>query len=199
MHTQLRSLLPGLLRGGSGMKARSSAATAVHPFHGPADILEQLQMAVVVTDRGCNLLYANAFAANLLGLPDAPARLVGRSLVSVGFEEGDAQRVNEMAALVLRGREWEGTFASRRVDGSRVFIRARAVPLRLPSSEISGIAIIARDATRGGSRSERDRLRLLARIVDRLAGPLALDVPLRQSSDTRAPDGPPPRRGRSCQ
>ncbi len=169
------------------MKARSSAATAVHPFHGPADILEQLQMAVVVTDRGCNLLYANAFAANLLGLPDAPARLVGRSLVSVGFEEGDAQRVNEMAALVLRGREWEGTFASRRVDGSRVFIRARAVPLRLPSSEISGIAIIARDATRGGSRSERDRLRLLERIGERLAGSLELDVTLRQVAETLVP------------
>ncbi len=187
MHTQLRSLLPGLLRGGSGMKARSSAATAVHPFHGPADILEQLQMAVVVTDRGCKLLYANAFAANLLGLPDTPARLVGRSLVSVGFEEGDARRVNEMAALVLRGREWEGTFASRRVDGSRVFIRARAVPQRLPSGEISGIAIVARDATRGGGRSERDRLRLLERIGERLAGSLELDVTLRQVAETLVP------------
>ena len=187
MHTQLRSLLPGLLRGGSGMKARSPGATAVHPFHGPADILEQLQMAVVVTDRACNLLYANAFAANLLGLPDAPARLVGRSLVSIGFEEGDARRVNEMAALVLRGREWEGTFASRRVDGSRVFIRARAVPLRLPSGEISGIAVIARNATRRGSRSERDRLRLLERIGERLAGSLELDVTLRQVAETLVP------------
>jgi PAS domain S-box-containing protein len=187
MHTQLRSLLPGLLRGGSGMKARSSGATAVHPFHGPAEILEQLQMAFVVTDRSCNLLYANAFAANLFGLPDAPARLVGRSLVSVGFEEGDARRVNEMAALVLRGREWEGTFASRRVDGSRVFIRARAVPQRLPSGEISGIAIMARDATRGGSRSERDRLRLLERIGERLAGSLELDVTLRQVAETLVP------------
>src|SRR5258708_28419057 len=119
MHTQLRSLLPGLLRGGSGMKARSSAATAVHPFHGPADILEQLQMAVVVTDRGCNLLYANAFAANLLGLPDAPARLVGRSLVSVGFEEGDERRVSDLVAQVLHGRDWEGSFARHQPDRSR--------------------------------------------------------------------------------
>ncbi|HEX4656461.1 MAG TPA: SpoIIE family protein phosphatase [Streptosporangiaceae bacterium] len=159
----------------------------MHPFHGTADILEQLQMAVVVTDRGCNLLYANAFAANLLGLPDAPARLVGRSLVSLGFEEGDARRVNEMAALVLRGREWEGTFASQRVDRSRVFVRARAVPLRLPSGEISGIAIIARNATRRGSRSERDRLRLLERIGERLAGSLELDITLRQVAETLVP------------
>src|SRR5258708_8244424 len=122
MHTQLRSLFPGLLRGGSGMKARSSAATAVHPFHGPADILEQLQMAVVVTDRGCNLLYANAFAANLLGLPDAPARLVGRSLVSIGFEEGDARRVNEVAALALRGPGRGGPRARRRRDRRRPFL-----------------------------------------------------------------------------
>jgi PAS domain-containing protein len=76
------------------MRARAAGGAAVRPFHGPADILEQMQMAVVVTDRGCNLLYANAFAAKMFGMPDAPARLVGRSLVSLGFEEGDTRRVN---------------------------------------------------------------------------------------------------------
>jgi len=191
MRLQLRSLLPGLSRGvsrgGSGMRTRSPAAAAVQAFHGPADILEQLQMAVVVTDRGCNLLYANSFAASLLGFPDDPAHLVGRSLISLGFEEGDARRVTDLATQVLHGREWEGTFASRHVDGSRVLIRARAVPQRLPSGEISGIAIMAADATRRSSRSERDRLRLLERIGERLARSLELDVTLRQVAETLVP------------
>src|SRR5260370_109820 len=103
MEPQLWSHLPGQPPGGTEMRARASGATAVHPFHGLADILEQLQMAVVVTDRGCNLLYANAFAAMLFGLPDVPARLVGRSLVSLGFEEGDVRRINDLAAQVLHG------------------------------------------------------------------------------------------------
>src|SRR5579864_2140722 len=191
MHLRLRSLLPGLSRGvsrgGSGMTARSPGATAVQAFHGPADILEQLQMAVVVTDRGCNLLYANPFAASLLGFPDDPAHLVGRSLVSLGFEEGDARRVTDLATQVLHGREWEGTFASQHVDGSRVFIRARAVPQRLPSGDISGVAIMARDATRRSSRAERDRLRLLERIGERLARSLELDETLRQVAETLVP------------
>jgi PAS domain S-box-containing protein len=169
------------------MSARSPGAATVQALHGPADILEQLQMAVVITDRDCNLLYANSFAASLLGFPDDPAHLVGRPLVSLGFEEGDARRVNDLATQVLHGRGWEGTFASRHVDGSRVFIRARAVPERLPSGEISGIAIMASDATRRGSRSERDRLRLLERIGERLARSLELEVTLRQVAETLVP------------
>src|SRR5215470_3225541 len=170
MHLHVRSLLPGLSRGGSGVKTRSPGAAAVQAFHGQADILDQLQMAVVVTDRGCNLLYANSFAASLLG-----------------FDEGDARRVSDLVTQVLHGREWEGTFASQRMDGSRVFIRARAVPQRLPSGEISGIAIMARDATRRSSRSERDRLRLLERIGERLARSLELEVTLRQVAETLVP------------
>jgi PAS domain S-box-containing protein len=107
------------------MKARSPGATAVQALYDPVDILEQLQMAVVVTDRDGNLVYANSFAASLLGFPDDPAHLVGRSLVSLGIEEGDARRVNDLVTQVLHGREWEGTFASQHMDGSRVFIRAR--------------------------------------------------------------------------
>src|SRR5260221_631414 len=189
MHPQPWPYLPGLSPGGAEMTARAPGPAAVHAPLGRADILEQLQMAVVVADRGSNLLYANAFAATLFGLPDAPARLVGRSLVSLGLEEGDARRVSDLVAQVLHGRDWEGSFASQQLDGSRVYVRARAVPLRLPSGEISGVGIMARDATRRGGRSERDRLRLLERIGERLAGSLELDVTLRQGAGTLALPG----------
>jgi len=116
MHPQLWSHLPRRPRGGTGMRTRASGAAAVDASLDPRDILEQLQMAVVVTDRRCSLVYANEFAATLFGLPDAPARLVGRSLVSLGFEDGDARRVNDLVAQVLGGREWEGSFASQQRD-----------------------------------------------------------------------------------
>ncbi len=37
-----------------------------------------------------------------------------------------------MTRQVFRGSPWEGTFATKRVDGSRVFVRAHAAPLREP-------------------------------------------------------------------
>jgi PAS domain S-box-containing protein len=169
------------------MTAPASQTAAVQAFPDAAEVLEQMQMAVVVTDCDCNLLYANPFAVTQFGLPDTPERLVGRSLVSLGFEDGDARRLHDMLAQVIRGREWEGTFAVRRADGSRHFVRARATPQRLESGKIRSIAIVARDATRRGSRTERDRLRLLERIGERLTRSLELDVTLRQVMETLVP------------
>ena len=116
-----------------------------------AEVLDQLQAAVVVTDAGGNLLYANPFAVRLFGFPDEAVHLVGRSLASLGFEEGDAPRVNDLVTHVVRGRPWEGTFACRRMDGSRLLVRARASALHDPSGEIVGIAIMGRAATMRGS------------------------------------------------
>jgi PAS domain S-box-containing protein len=169
------------------MKARASSDVAVHAFLGPADILEQLDTAIVVTDRCCNLLYANTHAMMLFGFPGHPAGLTGRSLASLGFEGGDTGRVNDLAAQVLRGRVWEGIFPSRRTDGSRVFVRAQAVPLRPSPREISGIVIMARQASRHGKQYARDRIRLLERIAEHLAQSLELGVTLRLVAETLVP------------
>jgi PAS domain S-box-containing protein len=160
---------------------------AISSLAGPADILEQLEAGVVVTGVDGDLLYANPYAVRLFGFPDDAAHLVGRSLASLGFEEGDVSRVNDLVRHVVRGRPWEGTFACRRVDGSRVLIRARASGLHDPAGAIVGIAIMGREATMRGSQSERDRLRLLERVGERLAHSLELDVTLRQVAETLVP------------
>jgi PAS domain S-box-containing protein len=160
---------------------------AVGSLPGPSDILEQMHAAVVVTDVGGNLLYANPYAVHLFGFPDDAAHLVGQSLAALGFEEGDAPRVNELLSQAVRGRSWEGTYACRRVDGSRILLRARAAAMHGSSGEIIGIAILAREATMRGGQSERDRLRLLERIGERLARSLELDVTLRQVAETLVP------------
>src|ERR1051326_3532870 len=109
---------------------------AVSAYLPPDMVLAQIEAAVVVTDRQSNLRYANAYAARLFDFPDAPERLVGRSLLSLGFEEEDLGKAAELAKQVLRGQAWDGTFASVRPGGARVFIRAQAVPLRHPSGAI---------------------------------------------------------------
>jgi PAS domain S-box-containing protein len=154
----------------------------------PADtVLGQLEAAVVVTDRFSNLLYANAFAAKLFDFPDAPERLVGRSLLSLGFEEQDLGKAAELAKQVLRGRAWDGTFASVRSGGSRVYVRAQAVPLRHPSGAVDGIVLIARPATRHSSQRERDQIGLLERIGERLARSLQIEITLQHVAESLVP------------
>jgi PAS domain S-box-containing protein len=159
-----------------------------HPSCLPAEtVLDQVETAVVVTDRLNNLRYANAFARKLFGVSADAQQLVGRPVLSLGFEVEDLGKAVELARQVLRGHAWEGTLASRRGDGSRVFVRASAVPLRHPSGAIDGITIFAREATRRGSQREHERLALLERIGERLAGSLELGVTLRQVADTLVP------------
>jgi PAS domain S-box-containing protein len=153
----------------------------------PDAVLGQIEAAVVVADRRSNLLYANAYAAKLFDFPDAPERLVGRSLLSLGFEEEDVGKAAELAKQVLGGRAWDGTFASVRPGGSRMFIRAQAVPLRHPSGSIDGIVIVGRQATRRSSQQEGDRIALLERIGERLAQSLELSLTLRHVAETLVP------------
>ncbi|HEY5986395.1 MAG TPA: SpoIIE family protein phosphatase [Streptosporangiaceae bacterium] len=154
----------------------------------PAEtVLGQVEAAVVVTDRDSNLLYANPHAAKLFGFPDEPERLVGRSLLSLGFEEQDLGKAAELARQVLLGRSWEGTFACARSDGSRVFVRAQAVPLRHPTDSIDGIVLIARRATRRSSQREKDRIALLERIGQQLSRSLELHLTLGHVAQTLVP------------
>jgi len=152
-----------------------------------SEVLDQVSAGVVVTDKTCGLLYANSFAVALFGFPDDPAHLVGRSLASLGLEEGDVNTVQHMADNVLRGWPWEGTFALQRMDGSRVFVRANASSLRGPDGEISGIVIMAREATRFGAQRATDRIGLLERIGERLSSSLQLSTTLRQVAETLVP------------
>jgi PAS domain S-box-containing protein len=162
-------------------------ASALSAYLPAEAVLGQIDAAVVVTDRLSNLLYANAYAVNLFDFPGDPQRLAGQSLLSLGFEEEDQGKAAELAKQVLRGRAWDGTFARVRPDGSRVFVRAEAVPLRHPTGAIDGIVLIARPATRHSSQRERDRIALLDRIGERLASSLELGVTLRHVAQALVP------------
>src|SRR5580658_84130 len=157
-----------------------------HPLSA-SEVLDLMATGIVVIDPECSLLYANAFAVSLFGFPDDPAHLVGRSLLSLGLEQGDLAIVQHMTENVLSGWPWEGTFASQRVDGSRVFVRAHAAALRNADGEITGIVIMAREATRYGPQRASDRIGLLERIGERLASSLEFNVTLRQVAETLVP------------
>ena len=150
-----------------------------------AMLLDQAEMAVIVTDRRTNLLYVNAYALRLLNVPGDAASLIGQSVLSIGFGE-DQDKVTELAASVRHGRTWEGTFVSPGPDGSSRLIRAYAVPLRHPSGAVDGICVFARKAGRG-TLAERNRIGLLERIGEKLGGSLELDATLRHVTEMLVP------------
>jgi PAS domain S-box-containing protein len=171
----------------SPLGEEAGAGAAVDPLLGAESVLGQMAAGVVVIDRDGCLLYANDFAVSLFGFPDDARHLAGKSLLSLGFEEGDARRARDMTRQVLRGWPWEGTFATMRVDGSRMYMRAHATPLCSGDGEITGIVIVAREATRRGGQRENDRIGLLERIGERLSGSLELSVTLKQVAQTLVP------------
>jgi PAS domain S-box-containing protein len=149
-------------------------------------ILDQVETGVLVVDHYGNLRYVNSFASSLFGFAD-PQQLTDQPFRSLGFEEDDLGKVQNLERQACRGRDWEGTLSVRRTDGSVVFVRANAVPLRSLTGDVTGTVILARQAVQLGSEPGVDRFGLLDRIGERLAGSLELDVTLRQVADTLVP------------
>ncbi|HZE34691.1 MAG TPA: SpoIIE family protein phosphatase [Actinoallomurus sp.] len=158
--------------------------TPVDALLPPETVLNQAEMAVIVCDRYSNLLYCNAFTEKLLGF--GGTEYVGRSILSLGIAEEDHDLAKELARHVLKGAVWEGTFCNLRADGSTVYTRAYAVPLRHPSGSVEGTVIFAREALRSNQR-DQDRYGLLERIGERLAASLELQQTLRRVADTLVP------------
>ncbi|RSN52457.1 MULTISPECIES: ATP-binding SpoIIE family protein phosphatase [Actinomadura] len=150
----------------------------------PETVLNQMEMAVIVCDRFSNVIYGNSFARQLFGF--GGDEIIGHSVLSLGIAEEDHEQATELAKHVLKGGVWEGTFCNLRADGTTVYTRAHAVPLRHPSGAVDGVVIFAREALRSNQR-EQDRYGLLERIGERLAGSLELETTLRRVADTLVP------------
>ena len=151
-------------------------------------VLDHADIAVVVTDRLCNILYVNDFAARLFRVSGDVSRLAGCPVVSLGlFADDGVRKTEDLAGQVLRGRSWEGTFESERGDGSRTLIRGIAVPLRHPGGDIDGMVILVREAGRRDGHGQQDRIALLERVGERLAGSLEIGTTLKHVAEILVP------------
>jgi serine phosphatase RsbU (regulator of sigma subunit) len=155
----------------------------------PAElVLREAEIGVIVADRHGNILFVNEFAARMLRLPGDPSRLAGQPLYTLGFiPEGDLLKADDLSRQVLQGTSWEGTFTGNRGDGSLVFLRVTAVPLRHPPGDIDGMVLMCTESGRRDAQHEQDRLRLLERVGQRLSGSLELDATLRHVAQILVP------------
>jgi serine phosphatase RsbU (regulator of sigma subunit) len=151
-------------------------------------VLSQAEIGVIVADRVGNVVFSNEYVARLLRLDFTASPLLGKPLSGLGLlPDSEPGRGDEITRQVLSGASWEDTFAGHRSDGSFLFVRELAVPLRSDSGEIDGIVLLITEAGRRDTQREPDRLRLLERIGQRLAGSLELDATLRQVAQILVP------------
>jgi serine phosphatase RsbU (regulator of sigma subunit) len=171
------------------MMAWGSWDEAAFEAYLPANmILAMADIAVIVADRLANLLYMNEYSARLFRVTGDAASMAGQPVLSLGLvADGDVRQVEEMTEQVLRGRSWEGTFETTRGDGTHALIRAIAVPLRHPSGDIDGTVLLAREVSQRAGRSEEDRIALLERVGERLAGSLEIGATLRHVAELLVP------------
>ncbi|MGH3245308.1 MAG: SpoIIE family protein phosphatase, partial [Trebonia sp.] len=155
----------------------------------PAEsVLSQAEIGVIVADRAGHVVFSNEYMASMLRLDFAASPLLGKPLTGLGLlPDSEPGRGDEITRQVLSGVAWEDTFAGHRSDGSFLFVRELAVPLRATSGEIDGIVLLITEAGRRDTQREPDRLRLLERIGQRLAGSLELDATLRQVAQILVP------------
>jgi serine phosphatase RsbU (regulator of sigma subunit) len=165
-----------------------NAAGAADADLGADRVLGQVDVGVLVTDRFNNLRYLNQYAGRLFRISGDISRLIGSPVLSVGLFAGDDPRTMEdLAAQVLRGRSWDGTLESTRGDGSRALMRALAVPLRRPGGDIDGMVILAREASKRDGQRQHDRIALLERVGERLAGSLEIGTTLKHVAEMLVP------------
>ncbi len=150
------------------------------------EILSHVETAVIVVDHDGSVRYANRFAAELFGIAD-PAELTDVPFRRLGFDEEEINKLENLEHQACRGRDWEGTLAIRRKDGSNFFVRMNAAPLRGPKGEVAGSMIMAKQAVQVGTQGSTGRAGLLDRIGERLGGSLELDETLSRVADTLVP------------
>ena len=155
----------------------------------PADfVLSQAEIGVIVADQAGNVVFSNEYVARMLQLGEPAATLIGKPLGGLGLlPDSEPARADEVARQVLGGVPWEDTFAGHRADGSFLSVRELAVPLRGPSGDVEGIVMLIMEAGRRDAQREPDRLRVLERIGQRLAGSLELDATLREVAQILVP------------
>jgi hypothetical protein len=74
-----------------------------------------------------------------------------------------------------------------RGDGSRTLVRGIVVPLRHPGGDIDGMVILVREAGRRDGHGQQDRIALLERVGERLAGSLEIGTTLKHVAEILVP------------
>src|ERR1700750_2028192 len=116
----------------------------------PAELVQsQAEIGVIVAAEDANVVFSNEYVARLLRLESPASSLIGKPLGGLGLlPDSEPGRGDEITRQGRRGITWEDTSAGHRSDGSFLFVRELAVPLRSAAGEVNGMVILITEAGR---------------------------------------------------
>ena len=128
---------------------------------GLAAAIEQAGHAIVITDRGGNILYVNAAFTAMTGYTSH--EVIGRNprLLKSGLQNPDYYK--DLWEAVKEGRNWRGDLINRRKDGSLYTEAMTIAPVRDPTGRIVRYIALKEDVTE--RRASTEAQRLLAAVV----------------------------------
>jgi PAS domain S-box-containing protein len=143
-----------------------------------AQMLDQIGQAVIATDTGGRVTYANRFAGELYQW--APGEMVGRIVTEVTGSQATREQSVESATRLQRGETWSGEFQVQRRDGRAFPAHVIESPVLNDRGGLSGIIGISIDiSARKHAEAEIRQKDTLIRIASRVTrtGGWALELP----------------------
>lgn len=110
-----------------------------------AQMLDQIGQAVIATDLGGRIIYANRAAFTLYRWDSAD--VLGRNILEVTPAEGMAEKAREIMVQLHRGQPWTGEFLVRRLDGTVFTALVTDSPVYDHHRNLIGIIGISSDIT----------------------------------------------------
>ena len=133
--------------------------------------LDVLADAIVITDRGGRILWANPALERLTGY--AWSEVEGRTPALFCSGEQDAAFYQDLWQTILSGRVWRGELVNRRKDGSLYTERMAITPVQEADGTVARFVAVKTDISR--ERAEREALRRLNRCL-RALGAVGAEV-----------------------
>lgn len=109
------------------------------------EAVEQMALAISVTDMSGNILYVNAAFATVTG--HVPAEVIGRNASMLSYKSTPQAVYQDLWKTIAAGRVWTGVILNRRKNGERYLADLTVVPLRDATGAISYYLGLHRDVT----------------------------------------------------
>jgi len=124
-----------------------------------AQLLEQVQAAVISTDLQGTVTYWNEYAEELYGWPREEA--LGRNIMELTVSPEEAEVAEEIMERLRAGETWEGELVVRRKDGSTFPVQVADSLVYDAQGQVVGVVGVSTDITER-KKAEEERGRLLA-------------------------------------
>jgi PAS domain S-box-containing protein len=132
-----------------------------------ADVFDLLPVGVIAIDAAGTVVYWSAHAERLYGW--RKSEMLGRDIRELTAGSEEAEHAEEILAQVAAGEAWEGEFAARRKDGSKLLVRIVDAPLFDEGGDVVGMIGVSVGLDRLYEAERREKLEALEQAMSRIS------------------------------